>query len=771
MFGAKPVWYDDFKDNRRGWKEFSSPDGNFKVENGAYHLISESPGFKTSVQDVRDFSQPFRISVSIKSKRREHYSRFVLVWSYLNEDNHIGLEFVDNHVQAYEVCNGVKHELSSLIAFQLMEETQIDVSYCDAYELKLYCRSIRKKMKYRFSRGSRFMGAVQAGFGISGKCDVVVQSMFVYARNSPNLVPESELFLSKTRLPETINSKYSEISPIIASDGNVLYFTVHGSPENTGYTKNKSDQDVYYSEQIDGKWTQRKKMKLPVNSMYPNAVCGVLADNSGLLLGGIYPHYTGLGPLISYKTRTQWGVPQPISIPGFYNEDSQYGFAVSPDGNALVMSLKRKEGLGKRDLYVSLKDENGRWTEPKWMGPIINSPKTETEPYISADGTTMYFASDGRKGYGKCDNYVTRRLDDSWTKWSEPLNLGPNFNTPKDEFGISVDVISGKAYFSSSYKSTGGTDIYSVEIPAYAKPQPIVVLTGSMDTDAPVSIYVYDKERKRLYHKYSADTSVYKIVLQTGKSYFLEWISDSREVFIGYYDAKDLHESKCEQMNVSFKESLPPLQTVKINVVASEDVEKPIKAQICTKTFVDSLEGTYTFDYYSGTLSLQSYGRLPVNIPVPLSRSEPYTICMDPVVVPQSYLESVGADVFEAVKKLEKGRLMFSGNVKFEFGKAELNHHGRDTMDKFCRFLTTKCLDCLVLVLGHTDDVGDKKYNQDLSLMRSNAVRTFIKQRVNWPDEMIYTYAYGETRPALNEKTKLARRTNRRVEVLFYKTG
>jgi hypothetical protein len=448
-----------------------------------------------------------------------------------------------------------------------------------------------------------------------------------------------------------------------------------------GYDKNKSDQDIYYSEKVNGNWTERRRMNPPINSIYSNAVCGLLADNSTLLLGGVYPHYNGLGPLISMRKNHKWDIPKPISIPNFYNEDFQYGFAIAPDGNALIMSLKRKEGLGKRDFYVALKDDKGRWTEPRWMGPIINTKKTETEPFVSSDGKTLYFASNGRRGYGKCDVYVTRRLDDTWTKWSEPFNLGLNFNTKKDEFGISVDAITGTAYFSSSHNSIGGTDIYCVEMPAFAKPEPILILTGEMDTDAPVSVRVYDRDGKRLFHSYVAENSKYKIVLQTGISYYLEWLSDNQDVYVSYFDASDIRESKCEQMNITFKETLPTPQIVNIKVVASEAIEKQIKARIQTNHAIDSLDGKYKFDYYSGTLFLHSQGRLPVNIPVPYPSVEPYVICMDPVVVPQSYLENVGADVNDAVVKLKAGKLMFAGNIKFDFGRAELNHHGRDTMD------------------------------------------------------------------------------------------
>ncbi|MCS7086498.1 MAG: hypothetical protein RMM53_11615, partial [Bacteroidia bacterium] len=500
---------------------------------------------------------------------------------------------------------------------------------------------------------------MQTGFLISGKCKVSIQSISLFSRDRINLAPQSGVVCQRIRLPETINSRYSEISPIVSSDGSTLYFTVHGSPENTGYDKNKDDQDVYFSTNIDGKWTEKVRLPPPVNSPYANAVCGILADGLGLLLGGLYPHYSGLGPLMTFRSQNRWIVPKPLPIPNFYNDDEQYGFALSPDGNAVVMSLKRKDALGKRDLYVSVKNEQGVWSEPRWMGPIVNTRKTETEPYLAADGRTLYFASDGRKGFGKCDLYVTRRLSDAWTEWSEPFNLGPNFNTRKDEFGISVDALSGKAFFSSAHQSLGGTDVFCVETPKFAKPRPTLVLKGNMDTDAPVSIKVYDRNRKRTLMQARAENGKYQLVLPTENAYFLEWTSEKNEVYIAYYDATDLRESKCETMDVVFKEILPPPNLVRIKAVASEDPQKQLRFKVSLDGKFDVADGEYVFEYTNATMVLHSPGRLPVFLPVPAPNTQAHIVCLDPIVVPQSYLASVGANIAETLKHIEKGKLMF----------------------------------------------------------------------------------------------------------------
>ncbi len=85
--------------------------------------------------------------------------------------------------------------------------------------------------------------------------------------------------------------------------------------------------------------------------------------------------------------------------------------------------------LGDQDLYVSFyNDAHKSWSEPLNLGAQINTHLAETAPYLAADDKTLYFASDGYLGYGGFDLYVTRRLDDTWTNWSTPENLGMVIN-------------------------------------------------------------------------------------------------------------------------------------------------------------------------------------------------------------------------------------------------------------------------------------------------------------------------------------------------------
>src|SRR6185503_9846406 len=110
-----------------------------------------------------------------------------------------------------------------------------------------------------------------------------------------------------------------------------------------------------------------------------------------------------------------------------YNISEHANAFVSLKSGVIVSAIQRGESFVQRDLYVSF--WNGKVaSEPVNMGGVINTDLEESSPFLAADNKTLYFASKGHVGYGGYDIFVTTRLDDSWTNWSEPRNLGPAVN-------------------------------------------------------------------------------------------------------------------------------------------------------------------------------------------------------------------------------------------------------------------------------------------------------------------------------------------------------
>ena len=133
---------------------------------------------------------------------------------------------------------------------------------------------------------------------------------------------------------------------------------------------------------------------------------------------------------------------------------------------------------------MSFRNASGAYSEPKSLGPVLNSPGFDFAPWLAADGKTLYFASYGHMGYGSADLFVSTRLDDSWAKWSEPRNLGPALNGPGFNAFLSLTADGKTAYFASSATANGTKDIWRTGRAAAADslPKPVVVANEATET-------------------------------------------------------------------------------------------------------------------------------------------------------------------------------------------------------------------------------------------------------------------------------------------------
>ena len=88
---------------------------------------------------------------------------------------------------------------------------------------------------------------------------------------------------------------------------------------------------------------------------------------------------------------------------------------------------------------------------------------SKESPFMAEDGKTLYFSSDGYKGYGGADIYVSFKLDDTWGRWSEPENLGPGINKDGNDEYFSIPATGQNLYFTRGEKGED-TDIFSFAV-------------------------------------------------------------------------------------------------------------------------------------------------------------------------------------------------------------------------------------------------------------------------------------------------------------------
>lgn len=256
-----------------------------------------------------------------------------------------------------------------------------------------------------------------------------------------------------------VNSEYDELNPVISPDGKLLFLTIANHPQNVGGKKDPGD--IWFSVLTGAEWSSPVHAGSLLNDKNYNAVAGFSSDGSRLFL---LSHYTNPGKTptqgiaVSKNNGSGWSSPENISIPYFQNKSTALGGHVTSDGGIFVFSAETYGTKGVEDIYVSL-NEDGRWTEAKNLGGKINTAFQELSPSLSADGKTLYFSSNGRKGKGSFDVYSSTRLDDSWTNWSDPVNLGTTINTEGRELFYRRYPDEGYAIFTTTKNSDGYGDL------------------------------------------------------------------------------------------------------------------------------------------------------------------------------------------------------------------------------------------------------------------------------------------------------------------------
>jgi outer membrane protein OmpA-like peptidoglycan-associated protein len=242
------------------------------------------------------------------------------------------------------------------------------------------------------------------------------------------------------------------------------------------------NQDIWYSTLNDDKtWSKALLFPEPINNSVNNALCGISLNGKSILLNNVYGKDGQMekGVSMSFLLRTgDWSFPKALKIQNFKNKSEYSEYSLAPNGKILLMTTEMKDSFGEKDIYVSFWKNDDTWTEPLNIGSVVNTGESESTPFVAPDGVTMYFSSSGHLGYGKNDIFLTRRLDDSWTKWSEPENLGPIVNTPQWDGYFSVSAQGDYAYFSSVENSIGAEDIFRIKIPEKAKPLTLIQLSG-----------------------------------------------------------------------------------------------------------------------------------------------------------------------------------------------------------------------------------------------------------------------------------------------------
>ena len=207
-------------------------------------------------------------------------------------------------------------------------------------------------------------------------------------------------------------------------DGNTVYF-LRGAPDFSFWT-------IYESHKVNGKWN--KPEVAPFSGQYSDADPCITADNMHLFFVSNRPVTPGGKAkddmdiwVMDRQANGSWGAPRHLNI----NSDKDEWYPRAATDGTLYFGSERPGGLGGSDIWKAKPAADGTYAEPENLGPEINTAEDEYEPSIAPDQSYMFLMAKKKEGLGRGDIYVSRNVNGHWTK---PVNLGGPINSPGYEF-------------------------------------------------------------------------------------------------------------------------------------------------------------------------------------------------------------------------------------------------------------------------------------------------------------------------------------------------
>ncbi|MDF2448813.1 MAG: WD40-like Beta Propeller Repeat [Bacteroidota bacterium] len=279
--------------------------------------------------------------------------------------------------------------------------------------------------------------------------------------NNAKILMRSPVNVSFTNLGKDINSEFADYYPWITQDESFLAFTTRRK----GQTASRVEVDGYYASDIytskleGGKWLKAENPGSKINSSLDEQVVGLKADGSEMLV--YIDHIDKYGDIYTAgKKNGLWAKYLPF--PPHINKEIEHSASISADGNTLFF-VRGENREAQTDIFICRKLPNGNWSEPLKLGPEINSEYHEDFPYLSTDGVTLYFSSEGHNTMGGFDLFKSTWNPDENT-WTKAENLGFPVNTTDNDRSISLTPDNRAGYISALRPGgQGDLDIYRIK--------------------------------------------------------------------------------------------------------------------------------------------------------------------------------------------------------------------------------------------------------------------------------------------------------------------
>lgn len=530
-----------------------------------------------------------------------------------------------------------------------------------------------------------------------------------------------------------LNSQYDDFGPTMTADGQTLYFTSRRKSTNTSKIIEDNDygEDLFVTHRdTSGKWKTPTAMPAPINSTDDEGTAAISADGQTIYYSLCRrPDAIGECDLyISELNGDNWTPPQNMG----FNINTNYWEAepsISADGSTLYFSSTRPGSIdGSEDLWVSYRNTDGSWTKPANLGEPVNTRFSERSPFISADGKTLYFSSNGHPGYGNHDLFITHKLEDG--TWAVPINLGSPINGSGDDEFLTIPAKGNSIIYSTQRNdSRSDLNLFESPLPTEFRPGPVTVVAGMVFdkvTSKPLSakITVTDLKSDDIVAVYRSNklTGKFYITLGTGKTYGITATAPNYTFFSENYTVPD---------TISFKELTHDLPLVPVQIASNEKPNQNPSNQ-------NPSNGKPSNEKPSkgNTTDTNTKGH-PTKNPSGNTKSDSTTKNIETATIPLN-------------------------NLFFDFNKATLRPESITELKNLLHFMKDNPK-VRIEIAGHTDSIGSAEVNRKLSQDRAEAVRKYLVDN-GIVDKRVVAKGYGSSKPVDTNATEEGRQRNRRTE-------
>ena len=261
------------------------------------------------------------------------------------------------------------------------------------------------------------------------------------------------------QLSDTVNAFAMQYFPVLTADEQELIFT-----RRTGGGQEDDEDLVVCKKDAKGKWQKPVSISPNINSPLNEGTCTISADGRQLIFTSCIGR-RGFGSCDLFESRKigeEW--TRPVNLgPEINSAAWESQPSLSADGRTLFFVSDRRGGIGNKDLYISYKLEENKWSKAENLGPKINTPYEEISPFIHVNGRTLFFASNGKAGFGGYDIYRSERENGEWT---EPANFGFPVNNHEDQFSLFITADGQHGFYShEDNQKVNSSEIFEITVP------------------------------------------------------------------------------------------------------------------------------------------------------------------------------------------------------------------------------------------------------------------------------------------------------------------